>query len=152
MLTQKKRSLRQGNCTTSPRVTQLVPKRKILCFLLLKTASRKIPPKATLAPRLWQRVSSVTSHRVVPGTRVASRQTRRMRHNSSQFQRAWLNRRKAAEWSWEPACPVVSQRRLMVRRPRQTTQAVAISLKVTKTSARKQGAKGASRELKLEVS
>ena len=71
MFRQKKRSLRKGNWTTRPRVTQLVPKRKTLCFLLLKTASRKMPPKATLAPRLWQRVSSMTSQTRVPGTRAA---------------------------------------------------------------------------------
>src|SRR3954465_4874834 len=66
---QKKRSLRKGSCTTTPRVTQLTPKRKILCLRELRTASRKMPPKATLAPRLWQRGSSTTSQTAEPGMR-----------------------------------------------------------------------------------
>ena len=52
MFRQKGRSLRKGNTTIRPKVTQLVPKRRVLCFLVLKTASRKMPPKATEAPRL----------------------------------------------------------------------------------------------------
>src|SRR5512147_1298092 len=43
-----------------PSTTQFSPNRRVLCFLVESTASRKMPPKATLAPRLWQRVSSTT--------------------------------------------------------------------------------------------
>jgi hypothetical protein len=44
---------------TTPRVTQLTPERKILCLRLLSTASRKMPPTATLAPRLLPREISM---------------------------------------------------------------------------------------------
>ena len=69
-----------------------------------------------------------------------------MRQTSSQFQAASLKSRKAGQWLWEADRPVVSQTRLIERRPRQTSQAVAIKVKVVKTSERKQGAKGASIE------
>ena len=52
-----------------PSTTQLRPNRKVLCFFDESTASRKMPPKATLAPRLWQRVSSTTTQTTPPGTR-----------------------------------------------------------------------------------
>lgn len=71
----------------------MVPKRKTLCRLVDRTASRKMPPKATLAPRLWQRVSSTTSQTRVPGTKAARSLTRRMRPSSSKFQAASLKRR-----------------------------------------------------------
>src|SRR6516162_497964 len=152
MFTQKKRSWRKGNSMIRPRVTQLVPKRKVLCFLLDSTASRKMPPKATLAPRLWHRVSSTTSQTRAPGTKVASSWTRRTRQTSSQFQAAELKRRNAWLWSCSAERPVVSQTRLMVRRPRQTTQAATRAEKVEKGSQRKQTQKGPSRARKLGVS
>ena len=59
-----------------------------------------MPPKATLAPRLWQRVSSTTSQTREPGTKAARSRMRRMRQTSSQFQAASLKSRKALEWSF----------------------------------------------------
>src|SRR5262249_46531358 len=103
------------------------------------------------APRLWHKVSSVTSQTREPGTKEASSLTQRMRPISSQFQAAELNRRKALEWSSCRERPVVSQTRLTVRRPRQTTQAALMQQKVLKTSGRKQPAKGASREARQGV-
>ena len=47
--------------------TQFKPNRSVLCFLDESTAWRKMPPKATLAPRLWQSVSSTTNQTTPPG-------------------------------------------------------------------------------------
>ena len=49
---QKGRSRRNGTETTKPSSTQLLPKRNVLCLRVLSTASRKMPPNATFAPRL----------------------------------------------------------------------------------------------------
>src|SRR5512147_1106577 len=51
-----------------PSTTQLRPNRNVLCRFDDSTGSRKKPPKATLAPRLWQSVSSTTSQAMPPGT------------------------------------------------------------------------------------
>jgi len=72
-------------------------------------------------------VSSTTSQTRVPGTKVARIRIKSKRQTSSQFQAAWLNSRKAAAWLRCSLWPVVSQTRLMVRRPKQTIQAATIT-------------------------
>ena len=49
------------------RMTQLTPKRSVLCRLSRAAASRKTPPKATLC--LWQSVPSTRSRTTPPGIR-----------------------------------------------------------------------------------
>ena len=70
-----------------------------------------MPPKATLAPRLWQSVSSTTNQSGIPGT--TAQDSQKDRQTSSQFQAAARKRRKAAAWCGARG-PVVSQTRLIV--------------------------------------
>ena len=76
-----------------PSITQLLPNRKVLCLRVLSTASRKMPPKATFAPRLWHSVSSTTTRTRTPGTNWCSRAVSIRRITSSQFHTAWENSR-----------------------------------------------------------
>ena len=76
----------------SPTTTQFTPKRKFFLLLVELTASRKKPPKATWAPRLWQRVSSTTSQTAPVGINRATMTRTRILPSSSHSQTAERNK------------------------------------------------------------
>src|SRR5512135_2743999 len=104
-----------------------------------------MPPKATLAPRLWQRVSSTTTQTTPPGTRWARTSVARTIPRSSHSQTAEWNTASAVSWCRWAASPVASQTSLMVRGPWQTIQPARRAWKVWKTWGWKQSEHAATR-------